>query len=227
MSKWDRFVLWLNKMGRGCNRITIWVLYITTMIILVTLIYGATIFTKDSSKISGLSNSASVGTVSATSTSAFTTTYGIEDVRAYWGSDKSIIVIYSSRTIYVPKDCSYLFTVGLSSSSSNKFSKLTTIDLTNFNASAVTTMNYMFSSCSSLINLNLSSFNTSKVGGMQSMFSSCSSLTSLNLGNFNLIACRTFSNMLSGCSTLKTITLPYNLQSGETIRLPASTFYNG
>ncbi|MGN0798416.1 MAG: hypothetical protein ACI4L7_02510 [Christensenellales bacterium] len=42
MSKWDRFVLWLNKVGRGCNRITICVLYITTMLILATLIFGAT-----------------------------------------------------------------------------------------------------------------------------------------------------------------------------------------
>ena len=41
MTKKERFVLWLNKLGRGCNRITIVVLYITIMIILGTLIYGA------------------------------------------------------------------------------------------------------------------------------------------------------------------------------------------
>ena len=222
------------------------------MIILVTLIYGATIFTKDSSKISGLSNSASVATVSATSTSAFTTTYGIEDVRAYWSSDKSSIVIYSPCTIYAPQNCKYLFTIGLTNGSSHRLPKLTTLDLSNFdtsavtnmgamfydckaltslnlgnfNTSAVTTMNYMFSSCSSLINLNLSSFNTSKVGGMQSMFSSCSALTSLNLGNFNLTACTSFGSMLSGCYKLTSITLPYNLQSGKKISLPAS-YYNG
>ena len=41
MTKKERFVLWLNKLGRGCNRITIVVLYITIMIMLGTLIYGA------------------------------------------------------------------------------------------------------------------------------------------------------------------------------------------
>ena len=41
MTKKERFVLWLNKLGRGCNRITIIVLYITIMIMLGTLIYGA------------------------------------------------------------------------------------------------------------------------------------------------------------------------------------------
>ncbi len=41
MTKKERFVLWLNKLGRGCNRITIIVLYITIMIIFGTLIYGA------------------------------------------------------------------------------------------------------------------------------------------------------------------------------------------
>ncbi|MGN0798697.1 MAG: hypothetical protein ACI4L7_03970 [Christensenellales bacterium] len=42
MTRRERFVLWLNKVGRGCNRITICVLYITTMLILATLIFGAT-----------------------------------------------------------------------------------------------------------------------------------------------------------------------------------------
>ena len=41
MTRRERFVLWLNKLGRGCNRITIIVLYITIMIMLGTLIYGA------------------------------------------------------------------------------------------------------------------------------------------------------------------------------------------
>ncbi len=41
MTRKERFVLWLNKLGRGCNRITIIVLYITIMIILATIIYGA------------------------------------------------------------------------------------------------------------------------------------------------------------------------------------------
>ncbi|MGN0798224.1 MAG: BspA family leucine-rich repeat surface protein [Christensenellales bacterium] len=196
------------------------------MIILVTLIYGATIFTKDSSKISGLSNSASVGTVSATSTSAFTTTYGIEDVRAYWGSDKSTIVIYFPCTIYAPQNCKYLFTIGLTNGSSHRLPKLTTLDLINFNTSKVIYMDGMFYYCTSLTSLDVSNFDTSKVTNMSYMFGYCLSLTSLNLGNFNLTACTSFGSMLSGCYKLTSITLPYNLQSGKTISLPAS-YYNG
>ncbi len=59
------------------------------------------------------------------------------------------------------------------------------------------------------------------------MFNGCSSLTSLNLGNFNLASCTNFNYMLGSCSALSSITLPYNLRSGFTIDLPASTFYKG
>ncbi|MGN0798019.1 MAG: hypothetical protein ACI4L7_00375 [Christensenellales bacterium] len=42
MTRKERFVAWCNRLYRRCNRITICVLYITTMVILATLIYGAT-----------------------------------------------------------------------------------------------------------------------------------------------------------------------------------------
>ena len=41
MSKWDRFVDWGNRLYRTCNRITIFVLYVTIMLILGAMIYGA------------------------------------------------------------------------------------------------------------------------------------------------------------------------------------------
>ena len=45
-------------------------------------------------------------------------------------------------------------------------------------------MNRMFSHCSSLISLNVSNFDTSAVTSMQSMFSHCITLTSLDLSSF-------------------------------------------
>ena len=42
MSKRDRFVDWGNRLYRTCNRITIYVLFITIMVIMGTMIYGAT-----------------------------------------------------------------------------------------------------------------------------------------------------------------------------------------
>ena len=135
------------------------------------------------------------------------------------------------------KFCSKLTSLNLSnfdtSNVTNMFSmfeycsRLTSLDVSNFNTSNVTEMGVMFGSCSGLTSLNLSNFDTSNVTVMWSMFSECFRLASLNLGNFNLQSCTDFGGMLTPCSALTSITLPYNLQSGQTIELPASNFYNG
>ena len=170
--------------------------------------YVEVILTKDSSMISGLSNSISVGTVSETSTDNYTSTVGIDDVIAYWGNDKTRIVIYSPSTIYAPANCYALFGDNV------------TGDGCYFN---------------SLTTLTLQNFNTSKTTNMWSMFNGID-ITSLDLGNFNLVSCTDFTDMLYGCSSLQRITLPYNLQSGYTIDLPdiicsggtiKCYFYNG
>ncbi len=234
-------------------------------------------FTKVESEIAGLTNSVSVGTNSETDTSAYVTSDTISDVTAYWGSDKSTIVIYSPGTIYAPQNsgslfvvdpsepdffrslrsiefnnfdtskvtsmfqmfngCSSLTSLDLSNFDTNKVegmsymfmgcSSLTSLNVSNFDTNKVEGMSYMFLGCSSLTSLNVSNFDTSKVRGMWNMFNNCSSLTSLDLGNFNLESCTDFTDMFYGCSALANITLPYNLQSGYTIDLPASTFYNG
>ena len=64
-------------------------------------------------------------------------------------------------------------------------SKITEIDLSNFDTSEVTGMSQMFSGCSQLTSINLTKFNTSKVQRMHSMFMSCSQLTSLDLSSFD------------------------------------------
>ena len=227
------------------------------------------IFTNDSSKISGLSNNVSVGTVSETSTSAYTSTTRVSDVKAYWGSTKQTIVIYSANVIVAPQSCQQCF---------YSLKSLTTLDLRNFNTSKTTLMQGMFREsslltnidisllntylvtdmsnmfyecsalaridvggfitkyvtdirrmfyhCSSLTSVNLSNFVTTNVTQIQRIFNGCSSLTSIDMGNINIAGCTDFSNMFYDCSALKTLTLPYNLQSGYTISLPASNFYN-
>ncbi|MGN0798329.1 MAG: BspA family leucine-rich repeat surface protein [Christensenellales bacterium] len=181
-------------------------------------------FTKDESLIAGLANSASVGTNAETGISDYVESDTISDVTAYWGSDKSAIVIYSSGTIYAPK-----YSTGIFASDSDSFglSNLTNLDLSNFDTSKVTDMSGMFNGCSSLTSLDVSNFDTSKVTTMARMFYGCSSLTSLNLGNFNLASCTNFGGMFfdipsSKFCSLETIVLPYNLQSGLSIMLPAS-----
>ncbi|MGN0797953.1 MAG: BspA family leucine-rich repeat surface protein [Christensenellales bacterium] len=149
-------------------------------------------FTKDETDIAGLTNSVSVGTNSETDTSAYVVSDTISDVRAYWGSNKSKIVIYSPGIIYAPQNSYGLIVIA--PSDADYFGSLRSIEFNNFD--------------------------TSKVTDMSSMFYMCRSLTSLDLGNFNLESCTNFGSMLSGCSALENITLPYNLQSGYTINLP-------
>ncbi len=75
------------------------------------------------------------------------------------------------------------------------------------NTSLVTTMNGMFTNCSSLTSLDLSGFNTANVTEMSHMFESCSSLASLDLSgfNFNTANVTNMEYMFFVCSSLKTI----------------------
>ena len=87
----------------------------------------------------------------------------------------------------------------------NKCSKLTSIDLSNFDTSKVDNMRFMLDGCSSLTTLDLSNFNTSNVTDMISMFSSCSSLTSLDLSNFDTSKVIDMAHMFAYCSNLASL----------------------
>ena len=95
-------------------------------------------------------------------------------------------------------DTSYMFSV---------CSKLTSLDLSNFNTQNVTDMRFMFYKCSSLTSLNLNNFNTEMVTDMSCMFFGCTSLPSLNVSNFDTKKVTDMSYMFSGCSSLATLNL--------------------
>ena len=83
------------------------------------------------------------------------------------------------------------------------------------NTENVTTMDGMFSGCSSLTSLDVSHLNTSKVISMGAgrdteghrigMFYCCSSLTSLDVSNFNTENVTTMLSMFEGCSSLTSL----------------------
>ena len=79
-------------------------------------------------------------------------------------------------------------------------SSLTTLDLSNFDTSRVTDMKYMFRDMSSLTTLNLSNFDTSRVTNMEVMFYGMSSLTTLDLSNFDTSQVAYMNSMFSGTS---------------------------
>ena len=86
-------------------------------------------------------------------------------------------------------------------------SNLTELDINNFNTNNVTDMMGMFSHCSSITILNLSNFDTSKVNTMNGMFSGCNNLVSLDLSNFNTSNVTNMSFMFNSCTNLETLNI--------------------
>ena len=121
------------------------------------------------------------------------------------GSSKNNQIIYT----YIPhldirsqgRDMSSMF---------SGCSGLTSLDLTGFDTSAVTSMASMFYSCSGLTSLDLTGFDTSAVTFMGEMFSGCSGLTSLDLTGFDTSAVTSMGNIFYSCSGLTSLILGPN-----------------
>ena len=147
-------------------------------------------------------------------------TKNVTDVIAYVKQNGSLydVIFYSPITIYAPVDSSNLFG---GSTADLQLSNMTSItlanDMTGFNTSNVTTMQSMFSGCSSLTSLNLSKFNTSKVTTMYEMFNGCSNLSSLNISGFNTGNVTTMRGMFFGCSSLTSLNLTHFNTSKVTV----------
>ena len=103
-------------------------------------------------------------------------------------------------------------------------SSLKSLDVSSFNTKTVTSMSYMFNGCRSLTSLDLSSFDTSAVTSMGYMFKDCSSLTSLDLSSFNTSVVTDMSSMFSSCSSLKS--LDVSSFNTKTVTSMYSMFYD-
>ena len=80
---------------------------------------------------------------------------------------------------------------------------LTSLDVSNFNTSNVTSMKYMFAYCSDLTSLDLSSFNTAKVTIMENMFRGSNKLTTIYAGNeWTIDAVTSSATMFNNCTKL-------------------------
>ena len=93
-------------------------------------------------------------------------------------------------------DCSYMFYNLIS---------ITEIDLSECDASKVTTMNCMFGNCVNLEKIKFGNINTSSVNNMLHLFYNCNKLSSIDLSNFDTSQVIYMSYMFSGCSNLKEI----------------------
>ena len=115
---------------------------------------------------------------------------------APWHENSESIKAVSFKAAVKPVSTAYWF---------YKCKNLTSVDFTNFDTSAVTSMHSMFNGCSSLTSLDLSSFNTSAVTSMDSMFWDCSALTSLDLSSFDTSAVKGMWYMFYNCSSLTSL----------------------
>ena len=82
---------------------------------------------------------------------------------------------------------------------------------------SINTAYCMFKSCSKITEINLSNFDTSKITSISYIFYGCSSsLTSLDLSNFNLSNAQHFEKPFEGCISLKYINLKNsNIKSNQ------------
>ena len=100
-------------------------------------------------------------------------------------------------------------------------SSLTSLDVSGFDTSKVTSMYCVFQSCSSLTSLDVSGFDTSKVTSMNRMFYSCSSLTSLDVSGFDTSKVTSMYGMFYNCSSL---TPPLNVSGFDTSNVTDMSF---
>jgi surface protein len=137
----------------------------------------------------------------------------------YQGSELDLSILDTSKAIDMSMMfayCSGLTSLDVSNFSTSNvtsmyqmfaFSNFHDINLSNFNTINVTDMAYMFASCSCLSSLDLSSFNTSSVNNMYAMFEYCSNLQSLDLSNFDICNVINMDCMFNYCNNLQSVNL--------------------
>ena len=88
-------------------------------------------------------------------------------------------------------------------------SDLEYINFGNINTSSLTDMSYMFYNCFSLYELDLSNFDTSKVSDMTFLFTNCYELQSINLTNWNTSKVRYMNSMFLYLKSLKELDISH------------------
>ena len=84
--------------------------------------------------------------------------------------------------------------------------ELISLDLSNFDTSKVTEMDYLFNKYHKLKGIKgLNKFNTNNVTNFKAMFQQCNELISLDLSNFNTSKVTEMDFMFSSCYKLKEI----------------------
>ena len=123
----------------------------------------------------------------------------------------------TDTTRYVFSGCTSLTSLTLSNFDTSKVStmrsmfykcsNLTSLDLSRFDTSNASDISFMFYGCAALTSLDLSSFNTSNVTNMSYMLDNCTSLTSLDVSSFDTSKLTIMGGMFNGCTSLTSLDL--------------------
>ena len=116
-------------------------------------------------------------------------------------SSEEVLAWFDTDTIYIHATSRLLFNED-ASLAFRGFENVEDIDLSLFDTSKVTNMNWMFYEMSDLTNLDVSNFDTSNVTDMSYMFENMSSLTSLDVSNFDTSNVTDMTCMFVGMSSL-------------------------
>ena len=146
-------------------------------------------------------------TVPSTATEIIFAYYGGVDLTGYTksGSIGKDIDVYSDGTKYAVLSGKTIFAPENSAEFFKNYTALTSLDLSNFDTSNVSSFARMFAGCAALTSLDLANFNTTNVTTMNSMFAYCAALTSLDLADFNTANVTIFASMFRKCTALVTL----------------------
>ena len=119
--------------------------------------------------------------------------------KAYFIFNVDTLELHTSCDVFVgDADCSLMFA---------ECESFTSIDLSGFDTSNVTTMREMFLNCLNLVELDLSGFDTSNVTTMRNMFLNCENLVELDLSGFDTSNVDNMGSMFGGCLSLTELDL--------------------
>ena len=86
-------------------------------------------------------------------------------------------------------------------------SNLNEINFGNIDTSSLENIEFLFYGCSSLISIDISNFKISKVTSMYCLFCYCSNLENINFGNIKTYSVENMESLFEGCSKLSSINL--------------------
>ena len=135
-------------------------------------------------------------------------------------TDKTAYYYAETEKVYLNTNSGDMF---YSKYNEQKIKNILELDLSNFDTSKVTNMQYMFAGMNNVTALNLSNFNTSQVTNMQYMFAGMNNVTALNLSNFNTSQVTNMKSMFAGMNNVTALNL-FNFNTSQVTNME-SMFY--